>query len=116
MLDQTSKPRYLDFKVFAEGCEEEGTHNVVGVHLLKKKIVLDKMIFAGQAILDLSKLEMYELRYNLLSKYENEFNGEIRIAGGDTDSFFLKVILPFIFQIKVLLILKIAQNINSYSF
>lgn len=91
LRDYTSKPRYLDCKVFAIGDDDECC-DVVGVHLMKKKIELDKMVFAGQAILDLSKLEMYELRYDKLASYSLKFGGEIRIAGGDTDSFFLKVI------------------------
>jgi len=41
------------------------------------------------AVLELSKLIMYKLRYDILAKYCNEFNENIKIM--DTDSFFLKV-------------------------
>lgn len=55
------------------------------------KILLDKPVFIGQAVLDLSKLVMYELRYNKLRAYEEEFGGSMRIVAGDTDSFFIRV-------------------------
>ena len=55
------------------------------------KVLLDKPVFIGQAVLDLSKLIMYQLRYEQLPKYEQEFGGRIRVLAGDTDSFFLCV-------------------------
>jgi hypothetical protein len=58
---------------------------------LNENITLDKPIHIGQAVLDISKLIMYELRYTTLPKYEQEFNGTIKCVGGDTDSFFLQV-------------------------
>jgi hypothetical protein len=48
-------------------------------------------VYIGQAVLDLSKLVMYQLRYERLVEYALRFRGEIRIVGGDTDSFFLDV-------------------------
>lgn len=78
-----SRPEFLASTIFNE--------DLVGVHLCKEEIKLEKPIFIGQAVLDLSKLEMYELRYKHLSRYEELFNGKITIAGGDTDSFFLRV-------------------------
>ena len=48
-------------------------------------------MYIGQAVLDLSKLVMYKLRYHQLSSYATRFGGSITIAGGDTDSFFLEV-------------------------
>ena len=61
------------------------------MRLAKEHVKLNKPIYIGQAVLELSKLEMYELRYHHLTQYEQLFNGQIRIAGGDTDSFFLCV-------------------------
>jgi len=54
-------------------------------------VKLNKPIFIGQAVLYLSKLIMYELRYNKLAKYEEEFGGRISVLGGDTDSLFCLV-------------------------
>lgn len=55
------------------------------------QVLLDKPVYIGQAVLDLSKLLMYKLRYEKLPRYATQFGGRITIAGGDTDSFFLEV-------------------------
>lgn len=78
-----SRPEFLSSNIFNE--------DLVGVRLCKNRVILNKPIFIGQAVLDLSKLEMYELRYKHLSFYDHTFEGKIRAAGGDTDSFFLSV-------------------------
>lgn len=83
LITYTSKPLYQRSLYFSE--------SLVGVQLLKDHVKLDKPIYIGQAVLDLSKLEMYQLRYEKLVQYETEFGGRIRTAGGDTDSFFLEV-------------------------
>lgn len=44
-------PLFVDFDIFSE--------QVVDVHMLKSKVVLDKPVYIGQAVLDYSKLEMY---------------------------------------------------------
>ena len=64
--------------------------NLIGVLLNKEEIVLDRPSYIGQTVLDLSKLRMYQLQYQDLEKYRQEFNCEIKIVAGDTDSFFLK--------------------------
>ena len=65
--------------------------DLVGVHFCANNVLLDKPIFIGQAVLDLSKLFMYRWRYEIFARYEKDFNAKIRILGGDTDSFFLSV-------------------------
>jgi hypothetical protein len=79
----TSKPLFIRANRFSD--------NLVGVQMLNDDIILDKPIYIGQAVLDISKLIMYELRYTTLPRYEEEFGGTIKCVGGDTDSFFLKV-------------------------
>lgn len=59
------------------------------VALGKETICLNRPVYVGQAILDLSKLRMYRLQYVELEKYRQEFNCEIEVIAGDTDSFFL---------------------------
>jgi hypothetical protein len=62
----------------------------LAVFLQKEKICLNRPVFIGQAILDLSKLRMYKLQYVELEKYRRQFDCEINLVAGDTDSFFLE--------------------------
>ena len=65
------------------------TEDIVGVHMLRKKVTLDKPIFVGQAVLDYSKLEMYQLYYKNLPQCP--LIKKLELVGGDTDSFFLTI-------------------------
>ena len=57
-----SKPAFESFKIFNE--------NLVGIHLRKLRVMLDKPIYIGFSILDLSKRLMYEFHYkHMLKKY-----------------------------------------------
>jgi len=42
--------------------------NLVGVHLCKKEVTLNKTIFIGQTVLDHSKHLMYDFHYNFMLK------------------------------------------------
>ena len=58
--------------------------NLVGVEKQKPKLKLDKPIFIGMSILDLSKQHMYKFYYDVMKpKYEEN----IRMVYTDTDSF-----------------------------
>ena len=71
---QTSKPGFKRFSIFSD--------KLVGLELVKPTIVLDKPIYLGAAILDLSKLLMYRFWYDVLKvKYSN-----IKLCFTDTDS------------------------------
>ena len=83
MLLDTSKPQYLLTHVFAP--------NLCLNELTNLEVKLNKPIFIGQAVLDLSKLVMYELRYVKLPAYARRFGGRIAVIGGDTDSLFCKI-------------------------
>jgi hypothetical protein len=65
------------------------TEDIVGVHMVKPKVTLDKPIFVGQAVLDYSKLEMYQLFYTVLPQCS--LIKKLQLVGGDTDSFFLTI-------------------------
>ena len=81
-LDRYStSPLFLDCDVFSE--------HVVGVHMFKEKVVLNKPVYIGQAVLDYSKLEMYNLYYKILRQCPLIRKAEL--VGGDTDSFFLSL-------------------------
>ena len=66
--------------------------DLVAVLLLPELVTLNRPIYVGQSVLDISKLRMYELHYVELEKYRKEFQCEINIVAGDTDSFFLECI------------------------
>ena len=76
-----SSPFFYDRDIITEG--------LYGVHMLKTKVTLDKPIFVGQAVLDYSKLEMYNLFYKILPQCP--LIKKLRLVGGDTDSFFLTI-------------------------
>ena len=56
---------------------------LVGVHRHKTAVVLNKPIYVGAAILDLSKLLMYDFHYNTMKK---KYGKNIKLLGTDTDS------------------------------
>ena len=62
-------------------------NNTVFMHLTKSLVVLDKPIYIGLAVLELSKLLMYDFYYNVLKK---EFNEKMHLCYIDTDSFIIQ--------------------------
>ena len=63
------------------------TEQLEAFHMIKPKVILNKPIYIGQAVLDHSKLAMYTLFYETLPSCPLIHN--IKLLGGDTDSFFL---------------------------
>jgi hypothetical protein len=58
--------------------------NLVGVHLCKQQVNLNKPIFIGQNVLDQSKLLMYDFHYNfILTKFKRN---DVDLLFTDTDS------------------------------
>ena len=98
-LAYTSRPEFLDCTIFNE--------NLTGIHLAKEQVVLNKPIFIGQAVLDISKLIMYRLFYDQLMYYAAKMGGTVEVVGGDTDSLFLQttnlpMLLPQLCRDKLL--------------
>jgi hypothetical protein len=68
-----------DYKKYTEFNE-----NLVGVHLCKREITLDKPIFIGHTVLDQSKYLMYDFHYNfVLQKFKRK---NVDLLFTDTDS------------------------------
>ena len=76
-----SSPLYIDRDIIHG--------NFTGVKLMKHEVILCKPIYIGQAVLDYSKLEMSQLFYKILKPCP--LIKDIRLLGGDTDSFFLSI-------------------------
>ena len=79
---ELNKPTPLDTTI----CDSD---SLVGVHLKKGTIMLDKPIYTGQYILDESKLMMYEFMYDYVFKNWGVDNA--RLCMTDTDSVLLEI-------------------------
>ena len=60
-----SKPIFISQKIFSK--------NFVAIHQVKPVLILNKPIYAGFSILDLSKLLMYKFHYEHVKKIEVKF-------------------------------------------
>ena len=67
---------------------------IVGVHMKKTKIVFDKPIYVGQAILDISKTCMYEFHYEYVKKKWPE----AKLCFTDTDSLLYRIETEDLFE------------------
>lgn len=83
----TSKPNFQSFKIFNE--------DLVGVHLKRINITMNRPIYAGFCILDLSKISMYQFHYDFMKiKYGNK----AILMYTDTDSTIFEVETENIYQ------------------
>ena len=69
--------------------------NLVGVEKTKAKLKLDKPIFLGMSILDLSKLHMYQFYYDVLKK---KYNENIKLVYTDTDSYVIQTMTDDVYK------------------
>lgn len=76
-----ARPSFQRFKIFNE--------ELMGVENSKVKLLLNKPVYVGQAILDLSKVIMYEFYYKYLKP---KYGDEMKLLFTDTDSFCYHVI------------------------
>ncbi|XP_069134582.1 uncharacterized protein [Argopecten irradians] len=71
----TCKPTFHEFRIFSE--------DLVGVHMLKSKLYLNRPIYVGFSILDVSKTLMYDFHYNYMKR---KYGCNARLLFTDTDS------------------------------
>ena len=95
-----SKPSFVSQKIFSK--------NLVAIHEIKPVLTLDKLIYAGFSILDLSKLLMYQFHYKYIKKYY------ANLLFTDTDSLVYVIetndVHEIFMKIKVYLISVTIQN------
>lgn len=60
------------------------TENLVAVQLKQEEIVLDKPIYIGFSVLELSKTHMYNFHYNIIKPF---YQNRVKLCYTDTDSF-----------------------------
>lgn len=71
------------FKIFS--------NDLVGVENKKVKLLLNKPVYIGHTILDLSKLVMYDFHYNFMKKL---YEDNIKLLFTDTDSLMYEIETP----------------------
>ena len=75
-----SEPNYHTTKHFSG--------NLLAVEMRKTKVIMNKPVYLGQAILDISKTVMYEFWYDYIKPKDQE---KANICHMDTDSFIMHV-------------------------
>jgi hypothetical protein len=82
-----SKPTYDDMKIIDE--------NLVVIKNKRTKLRLDKPIYCGFAILDLSKLLMYDFHYNTI---KSKYGSKAKLLYTDTDSLIYEIETEDVYQ------------------
>ena len=77
-LKYTSRPAYVTHKLFDK--------NYAAIHEIKPVLMLNKPIYVGFSVLELSKWMMYDFHYNFIKK---NFNAELLFT--DTDSLIYEI-------------------------
>ena len=73
-------------------------NNVFGIYMIemyKEEVVLDKPIYVGTTILDLSKLLMMKFHYDVIEK---RFNGSSLLLYSDTDSLVYQIMTSDVYE------------------
>ena len=83
----SAKSTYKSHRIFSE--------DLVGVEMTRVKVKLNKPIYVGMSVLDLSKHTMYDFYYNHLKKL---YGNRVSLLLTDTDSFLIKCQTRDIFQ------------------
>ena len=96
ILKLVAKPTFAQQVIFNE--------HLVGIQNHKEKVLLNKPIYVGMSVLDLSKHLMYDFYYNTLKA---RYGDKIRLLYTDTDSLIVHVQTEDIYA-------DMAQNLDDY--
>ena len=102
LLKYTSKPTYVTHKLFNK--------TFAANHEIKQVLMLNKPIYVGFTVLDLSKWLMYDFHYNFIKK---NFNAELLFT--DIDSLTSEIKSENVYKSgKICLTLVIIQKIQIF--
>ena len=73
-LKYTSRPTHITHKIVGK--------DYAAIHEIKPVLILNKLVYVGFTVLDLSKWKMYDFHYNFIIK-----NFDAKLLFTDTDSF-----------------------------
>ena len=76
----TAKPNFKSHKIFSE--------NLVSVHMKKTSLTMNKPVYLGMCILDLSKTIMYNFHYQYIKP---KYGEKAKLLFTDTDSFMYEI-------------------------
>ena len=76
----SAKPNYKGRKIFNE--------NLISVHMKKTSLTMNKPVYLGMCILDLSKTIMYDFHYNYIKP---KYGAKAKLLFTDTDSFMYEI-------------------------
>ena len=100
-LKYTSKPAHIIHKTFGKDC--------AAIHEIKPVLILNKSIYVGFTVLDLSKWKMYDFHYNL---NKEKFDAELLFT--DTDSFTYEMFIKNFLSKKIFLTIVFIQKMQSF--
>ena len=82
-----SEPNYHTTKFFTE--------NLLAIEMKKIKILMDKPVYLGLSILELSKILMYEFWYDYVKP---KYGEKVKLCYMDTDSFIVYIKTDYIYK------------------
>src|SRR5206468_4160714 len=82
-----SKPNFINGVIFNE--------NLVGVHYIQEKLLLNKPIYVGFSILDISKTLMYDFHYGYIKQ---KYGNKAKLLFTDTDSLCYEIQTKNVYQ------------------
>ena len=100
-LKYTSKPAHIIHKTFGK--------DYAAIHEIKSVLILNKSIYVGFTVLDLSKWKIYDFHYNF---NKEKFDAELLFT--DTDSFTYEMFIKSLLIKKIFLTIVFIQKIQSF--